>query len=70
MEFGDIGIQRVTTEQMKTSLEERQNMGIDPFKRGYAQGQYDKEAVKLCFQVLRRLSKFRTIPIPYTGLLN
>eukprot|EP00092_Neocalanus_flemingeri_P032803 GFUD01035678.1.p1 GENE.GFUD01035678.1~~GFUD01035678.1.p1 ORF type:complete len:522 (+),score=132.99 GFUD01035678.1:37-1602(+) len=51
MEFGDIGIQRVKTEQTKGSLQERENFGIDPFKRGYAHTQYDKEAVKLCFQV-------------------
>jgi hypothetical protein len=51
VEFVDIGIQRVKAEQTKNSQEERKTMGIDPFNQGYEHSQYDKEAVKLCFQV-------------------
>ena len=51
VEFRDIGIQRAKTEQTKSIFIEREKIGIDPFKQGYGHSQYDKEAVKLCFQV-------------------
>ena len=53
MEFADIGIQRVKTDQIENSLTDREEMGIDPFNEGYESkhSQYDKEALKLCFQV-------------------
>ena len=51
VEFCDIGIQRVKTQETMSSLMERKNMGIDPFRQGFTHSQYDKEAVKLCFQV-------------------
>ena len=53
MEFADIGIQRVKTDQIENSLTDREEMRIDPFNKGYESkhSQYDKEALKLCFQV-------------------
>ena len=53
VEFEGIGIRRVTSEETKTSLEMRKNRGIDPFNLGYInkQGNYNKEAVRLCFEV-------------------
>ena len=53
IEFEGIGIRRVTSEETKTSLEMRKNRGIDPFNLGYIKnkGTYNKEAVKLCFEV-------------------
>ena len=51
VEFTDIGIQRVKTQETESIFMERKNMGIDPFHQGFAHSQYDKEAVKLCFQV-------------------
>ena len=51
VEFRDIGIQRVKAEQTKDILAERESMGIDPFSQGFSDAQYDKEAVRLCFQV-------------------
>ena len=53
VEFVDIGIQRVKTDQTEKSLTHRKEMGIDPFNQGYEykHSHYDKEALKLCFQV-------------------
>jgi hypothetical protein len=53
VEFVDIGIQRVKTEETQKSLQEREIMGVDPFNQGYdlENSQYDQEAVKLCFEV-------------------
>ena len=51
VEFTDIGIQRVKTQETEGIFIERKNMGIDPFHQGFTHSQYDKEAVKLCFQV-------------------
>ena len=56
VEFVDIGIQRVKTEETQKSLKDRENMGVDPFNQGYdlEHSQYEKEAVKLCFEVRLR----------------
>jgi hypothetical protein len=51
VEFTDIDIQRVKTQETESIFMERKNIGIDPFHQGFAHSQYDKEAVKLCFQV-------------------
>ena len=53
VEFVDIGIQRVKTDQTEKSLTQRKEMGLDPFNQGYEykHSHYDKEALKLCFQV-------------------
>ena len=60
VEFCDIGIQRVKTQETMSSLMERKNMGIDPFRQGFTHSQYDKEAVKLCFQVEFLTIKLKT----------
>ena len=59
VEFVDIGIQRVKTDQTEKSLSDRKEMGLDPFNQGYESkhSHYDKEALKLCFQV-KLLSTF------------
>ena len=51
IEFEGIGIRRVTGEEAKSSLDTRQKKGIDPYKQGYSHTNYNKEVVKLCFQV-------------------
>jgi len=63
-EFRDIGIQRVKSEQTKAILEQRETMGIDPFSQGFLNAQYDKEAVKLCFQVFLTDLHGRVVVIP------
>ena len=51
VEFSNIGIQRVKKELVEKSLNERRIQGVDPFSQGYDLTSYDKESVKLCFQV-------------------
>ena len=48
-----VGIRRVTGEEAKESLEERQKMGIDPYFQGfsYEDTKKKRESVRLCFQV-------------------
>ena len=52
VQFEGIGIRRVTNEEAKKSLEMRRNKRIDPFKLGFKEKNFNKEAVKLCFQVV------------------
>jgi hypothetical protein len=44
VEFVDIGIQRVKTDQIEKNLTDRKEMGIDPFNQGYEykHSHYDK----------------------------
>ena len=72
VEFVDIGIQRVKTDQIEKSLADRKKMGIDPFNQGYEykHSHYDKEALRLCFQVKLR-STFVSQPyFIHLGLLD
>ena len=68
VEFGGIGIRRVTGDEAKKSLEDRERMEIDPYMQGYSRnsGDFNKEVVKLCFQVYfyqRRCSFYTFIQV-------
>ncbi|XP_065332634.1 embryonic polarity protein dorsal-like isoform X2 [Cloeon dipterum] len=63
-QFPNLGIQCVKKKEVERSLEVRQKIRVDPFRRGFAHGSQpsniDLNAVRLCFQVFTEGDKPNT----------